>query len=64
MTVDEAIQKHGVMKVFQAGAAGECEDYATLQALGLTAETIDDAERISRAAYQQMTAADKRNPAQ
>ena len=39
------------MKVFEAGAAGECEDYAPLQALGLDVETIADAELTSRAAY-------------
>ena len=59
MTVDEAIQKHGAMKVFEAGAAGECEDYAPLQALGLTVETIDEAERISWAAYDRLTVEEK-----
>ena len=44
MTVDEAIQQHGAMAVFEAGAAGECEDYAQLQALGVNIETIEEAE--------------------
>ena len=39
------------VKVFETGAAGECEDYAPLQALGLDVETIADAELTSRAAY-------------
>ena len=47
MTVKEAIQKHGAMAVFEAGTAGECEDYAPLQALGLDVETKEEAERIS-----------------
>ena len=56
LTTDEAIKRHGAMAVFEAGAAGECEEYAPLQALvGLTAETIDDAERISRTAYDSLT---------
>ena len=59
-TVDEAIQKHGAMKVFEAGAAGECEDYAPLHALGLDVETIADAELISRAtAYRRLTVEEK-----
>ena len=59
MTVEEAIQLHGAMKVFEAGAAGECEDYAPLQALGLTVETIADAELISHAAYDRLTVEEK-----
>ncbi len=47
MTIDEAIQKHGAMAVFEAGATGECEDYTPLKALGLGVETIADAEQIS-----------------
>ena len=59
MTVEEAIQKHGTMAVFEAGAAGECEDYAPLQALGLNIETIEEAERISTAAYDRLTVEEK-----
>ena len=44
MTADEAIQKHCAMAVFEAGATGECEDYAPLQALCLDVETIEEAE--------------------
>ena len=44
MTIEEAIQKHGAMKVFEADAAGECEDYAPLQALGLTVEMTEEAD--------------------
>jgi len=35
VTVEEAIQKHRAMKVFEAGASEECKDYAPLRALGL-----------------------------
>ena len=44
MTNDEGIEKYVAMKVFEAGAAGECEDYEPLRALGLDVETIADAE--------------------
>ena len=59
MTIEEAIQKHGAMAVFEAGAAGECENYAPLQALGLDVETIADAEQISNAAYDRLTTEEK-----
>ena len=55
MTTDEAIKRHGAMAVFEAGAAGECEDYEPLQALGLSIETIGEAELISTAAYDRMS---------
>jgi hypothetical protein len=58
-TAEEVIQKHGAMKVFEAGAAGECEDYAPLQDLGLSIETIEEAEQISRAAYDRLTVEEK-----
>lgn len=57
MTTDEAIKKHGAMKVFEAGAAGECED--SLKALGLDVETIADAEVISHTAYDRLTVEEK-----
>ena len=59
MTVDEAIQKHGAMAIFEAGAAGECENYASLQALGLDVETIEETEQISNAAYDRLTVEEK-----
>ena len=49
MTIEGAIKLHSAMKVFEAGAAGECEDYAPLKALGLDVETIADAELVSQA---------------
>jgi len=52
MAVDEAIQKHGAMKVFEAAAGGEFGDLTPLRKLGLTVETLDDAEQISFAAHQ------------
>ena len=57
MNIDAAIQKHGAMAVFEAGAAGECEDFEPLQALGLDVETIGEAELISNAAYDRLTTA-------
>ena len=59
MTVDEAIQHHGAMKVIEAGTAAECEDYAPLQALGLDVETIEEAEQISQEAYDRLTVEEK-----
>lgn len=59
MTVDETINLHGAMAVFEAGAAGECEDDAPLKALGLNIETIADAELISRTAYDSLTVEEK-----
>ena len=59
MTTDEAIQLHGADAAFTAASAGECEDYAPLQALGLNIETIEGAERISLAAYQSLTVEEK-----
>lgn len=59
MTTDEAIKRHGAMKVFEAGAAGECEDYAPLQTLGLDVGTIADAELISNAAHDRLTTEEK-----
>jgi len=47
------------MKVFEAGAAGECEDYAPLLMLGLAIKTIEDAERISWAAYDRLAVEEK-----
>ena len=47
MTVEKTIMLQDAMAVFEAGAAGECGEYAPLQSLGLTVETIDEAERIS-----------------
>ena len=59
MTTDEAIKRHGAMAVFEDGAAGECEDYAPLKALGLDVGTIADAELISNAAHDRLTAEEK-----
>jgi hypothetical protein len=59
MTIEEAIHIHGAIKVFEAGAAGECEDYAPLQALGREVETIAGAELISHAAYDRLTVEEK-----
>ncbi len=58
-TADEAILHHGAMKVFEAGAAGECEDYEPLRALGLDVETISDAELISLCDYGRLTVEEK-----
>ncbi len=59
MTIEKAIQKHGAMKVFEAAAAGECENFEPLKALGLDVSTIDDVEKISWAAQDRMTAEEK-----
>jgi len=59
LTTDEAILKHCAVKVLEAGAVGKCKDNAPLQALGLTVETIHDAEMISLAAYDQLTIEEK-----
>lgn len=59
IAVEDAIKIHGAMAVFEAGAAGECEDYAPLQALGLDVETIEEAEQISRAAHDRLTVEEK-----
>ena len=59
MAVDLAIQKHGAMKIFEAAAKGECGDLAPRRKLGLTVETMDDAEMISFAVDDAMSAAEK-----
>lgn len=59
MTVDEAIQKHGAMTIFEATAEGECGNLTPLRKLGFTVETIDDAETISFAAYDRLTVEEK-----
>ena len=59
MTLEEASRLHGADAVFETGAAGECEDYAQLKALGLDVETIADAELISNAAHDRLTVEEK-----
>lgn len=59
LTVDVAIQKHEAMKVFETAAEGERGNPAPLLELGLIIEKLDDAERISYAAYKRLTVAEK-----
>ena len=57
--IEEAIKIHGADAVFTASAAGACEDYEPLRALGLHVDTIGDAEQIGIAAYEELTAKEK-----
>jgi hypothetical protein len=59
MNIKESIQIHGADAVFTAAAAGTCEDYGPLRAMGLHICTIDEAEQISLTVYRHMTAEEK-----
>jgi hypothetical protein len=57
--IKKAIKIHGADAVFTAAAAGVCEGYEPLKAMGLHVDTIGDAEQIGIAAYEELTAKGK-----
>lgn len=57
--VKAAIKIHGADAVFTASAAGECEDYEPLRAMGLEAYDISDADYIGTVVYDSMTPEEK-----
>ena len=59
LRVEEAIQRYGADAVFTASAAGACEDYEPLRALGLHVDSIEAADQIGTAVYRSMTAEEK-----
>ena len=58
-TILDAIAAHGAKKVYNAASARMSGDRAKLQALGLSAQTIGDANTIMVIAFAQMGQADK-----
>ena len=57
--VEEAIKIHGTDAVFTASAAGACEDFEPLRAMGIEVYDISDAEYIGRVVYHSMTPEEK-----
>jgi hypothetical protein len=59
LEIKAAIKIHGPDAVFTAAAAGECEDFEPLRAMGLDVSTIREAEQISLSVYRQMSTEEK-----
>jgi hypothetical protein len=55
MNIEKAIQQYGADAVFTAAAAGACEDFEPLRAIGLEAYDISDADYIGQVVYKSMT---------
>jgi len=55
----EAIQKYGADAVLTASAAGECENFEPLRAMGIECYDISDVTYIGMTVYNSMTPEEK-----